>query len=102
MSKRQREYFREKLLSWRDDVVNEAKRPLQPLREEQSQSDIIDRASSEADRELDLRARERQPFTESRVATQRSPVKNRKRLWRECSCRNEVPRLTLKIQAEQG
>src|SRR4051812_16638416 len=59
MNERQREYFREKLMSWRDDVLNEAKRPLQPLRDEQSQSDIIDRASSETDRELELRARER-------------------------------------------
>ena len=60
MSERQREYFREKLMRWRDDVLNEAKRPLQPLRDEQSHSDVIDRASSETDRELELRARERQ------------------------------------------
>ena len=60
MNERQREYFREKLMRWRDDVINEARRPLQPLRDEQSQSDVIDRASSETDRELELRARERQ------------------------------------------
>ena len=60
MSERQREYFREKLMRWRDDVLNEAKRPLQPLRDEQSQSDVIDRATSETERELELRARERQ------------------------------------------
>ena len=57
MNERQREYFREKLMNWRDDVLNGAKRPLQPLRDE---SDVIDRASSETDRELELRARERQ------------------------------------------
>ena len=55
MNERQRDYFREKLMNWRDDVLNEAKRPLQPLRDEQSQSDVIDRASSETDRELELR-----------------------------------------------
>ena len=60
MNERQREYFREKLMNWRDDVLNGAKRPLQPLRDEQNQSDIIDRASSETDRELELRGRERQ------------------------------------------
>ena len=59
MSERQREYFREKLIRWRDDVLNEAKRPLQPLRDEES-ADAIDRASLEADRQLELRARERQ------------------------------------------
>ena len=60
MNERQREYFREKLMNWRDDVLNGAKRPLQPLRDEQNQSDIIDRAASETDRELELRGRERQ------------------------------------------
>ena len=60
MNERQREYFCEKLMRWREDVINETKRPLQSLRDEQSQSDIIDRASSETDRELELRARERQ------------------------------------------
>jgi DnaK suppressor protein len=60
MNERQREYFREKLMRWREDVINGAKGPLQPLRDEQSQSDVIDRASSETDRELELRARERQ------------------------------------------
>ena len=59
MSERQREYFRERLIRWRDDVLNEAKRPLQPLRDEES-ADAIDRASLEADRQLELRARERQ------------------------------------------
>ena len=39
MNERQLDYFREKLMNWRDDVLNEAKRPLQPLRDEQSQSD---------------------------------------------------------------
>ena len=60
MNERQREYFRKKLMRWREDVLNEAKRPLQPLRAEQNQSDLIDRASSETDREIELRARERQ------------------------------------------
>jgi DnaK suppressor protein len=60
MNERQREYFREKLMNWRDDVLNEVKRPLRPLRDEQNQSDVIDRASSEVDREIELRARERQ------------------------------------------
>ena len=55
MNERQREYFREKLTRWREGVLNEAKRPLQPLRDEQNQSDVIDRASSETDRELELR-----------------------------------------------
>ena len=60
MNERQREYFRKKLTRWREDVLNEAQRPLQPLRAEQNQSDLIDRASAETDREIELRTRERQ------------------------------------------
>ena len=60
MNERQREYFRQKLVCWREDVFNETKRRLQPLLDEQNQSDVLDRASSEADRALELRARARQ------------------------------------------
>jgi DnaK suppressor protein len=56
----QQEYFRRKLLVWRAEIVQEAKQPLQNLQDEQNRSDFIDRASSETDRTLELRARERQ------------------------------------------
>ena len=47
-------------MNWREDVLNEVKRPLQTLRDEQNPSDFIDRASCDTDRALELRARERQ------------------------------------------
>jgi DnaK suppressor protein len=61
MNERQREYFRAKLLAWREDILTEAKETLQHLQEEnQNHPDIADRASSETDRAIELRARDRQ------------------------------------------
>lgn len=61
MNERQREYFRAKLLVWREDILKEAKETLQHLQEEnQNHPDLADRASSETDRAIELRARDRQ------------------------------------------
>ena len=61
MNERQREYFRAKLLDWREDILREAKETLQHLQEEnQNHPDLADRASSETDRAIELRARDRQ------------------------------------------
>ena len=61
MNERQREYFRRKLLSWKDDILREARETLQHLQDEsQNHPDLADRASSETDRAIELRARDRQ------------------------------------------
>jgi DnaK suppressor protein len=61
MNDRQREYFRQKLLRWREDILREAKETLQHLQEENvNHPDLADRASSETDRAIELRARDRQ------------------------------------------
>ena len=61
MNERQRDYFRGKLLSWREDILKEAKETLQHLQDEnQNHPDLADRASSETDRAIELRARDRQ------------------------------------------
>jgi DnaK suppressor protein len=61
MNERQREYFRSKLLNWREDILKEAKETLQHLQDEsQNHPDLADRASSETDRAIELRARDRQ------------------------------------------
>jgi DnaK suppressor protein len=61
MDERQREYFRLKLLGWREDILKEAKETLQHLQDEsQNHPDLADRASSETDRAIELRARDRQ------------------------------------------
>jgi len=61
MNERQRDYFRAKLLVWREDILKEAKETLLHLQEEnQNHPDLADRASSETDRAIELRARDRQ------------------------------------------
>ena len=61
MNDRQREYFRGKLLAWKDEILREAKETLATLQSEsENHPDIADRASSETDRAIELRARDRQ------------------------------------------
>jgi DnaK suppressor protein len=61
MNERQREYFRGKLMAWKDEILKEAKGTLVALQSEsENHPDIADRASSETDRAIELRARDRQ------------------------------------------
>ena len=61
MNDRQRAYFRAKLLAWKDEILRESKLTLQALQEENvNHPDFADRASSETDRAIELRARDRQ------------------------------------------
>jgi DnaK suppressor protein len=61
MNERQRDYFRARLLSWKEEILKEAKETLLHLQEEnQNHPDLADRASSETDRAIELRARDRQ------------------------------------------
>jgi DnaK suppressor protein len=61
MNERQREYFRSKLLAWKEEILKEAKETLVTLQSEsENHPDIADRASSETDRAIELRARDRQ------------------------------------------
>src|SRR4051812_37158735 len=61
MNPRQREYFRQKLENWRDEILRESRETLENLQEvSQNHPDMADRASSESDRALELRTRDRQ------------------------------------------
>ena len=61
MNERQRDYFRARLLDWKEDIIRETRDTLQHLQDEnQNHSDLADRASSETDRAIELRARDRQ------------------------------------------
>jgi len=61
MNERQRAYFRRRLLVWRDEILRSTKETLQHLHDESEQhADLADRASSETERALELRARDRQ------------------------------------------
>src|SRR3954469_14770573 len=61
MNERQREYFRRKLVRWKHDILREAQETLAALQSEnENHPDLADRASSETDRAIELRARDRQ------------------------------------------
>ncbi len=61
MNGRQRAYFRAKLNAWKNDILREARETLDHLAEESANHpDLADRASSETDRAIELRARDRQ------------------------------------------
>ena len=61
MNPRQKEYFRQKLLKWKEDILLESKETLKNLQNETSQHpDMADRASDETDRSIELRTRDRQ------------------------------------------
>ncbi len=61
MNERQKAYFRAKLVSWKNDILKEARETLENLQEENvGQPDLTDRASCETDRTIELRARDRQ------------------------------------------
>jgi len=61
MNPAQREYFRQKLLRWRAELLAESNATLQQLKEESlAEADISDRATLETDRYTELRTRDRE------------------------------------------
>lgn len=60
MNERQRIYFRNKLIAWKEEILKSTVETLEHLQDSEQHPDIADRASSETDRALELRARDRQ------------------------------------------
>jgi DnaK suppressor protein len=61
MNDRQREYFRRKLIAWKDEIIRDAELTLTAMQADtDAHPDLVDRASSEGDRAIELRARDRQ------------------------------------------
>jgi RNA polymerase-binding transcription factor len=60
MNKDMQEYFRQKLLAWKEELIRESNETLEHLQHENNQApDLADRASMETDRALELRTRDR-------------------------------------------
>jgi DnaK suppressor protein len=61
MNERQREYFKRKLLVWKEEILQESRETLAALQSDnENHPDLADRASSETDRSIELRSRDRQ------------------------------------------
>ena len=61
MNERQLDYFKKKLLAWKDEILRESRETVTHLQAEtENHPDLADRATSETDRALELRTRDRQ------------------------------------------
>ncbi len=68
MNDRQKEYFRKKLLNWKEEILQESQGTLNNLQEDDNHlPDIADRASSETEKALELRTRDRQRKVISKI-----------------------------------
>ncbi|MBN8294087.1 RNA polymerase-binding protein DksA [Rhodobacter sp. NTK016B] len=68
MNERQLEYFRRKLLAWKEGILADSKETLNDLaNSNRNLPDIADRASEETDRALELRTRDRQRKLVSKI-----------------------------------
>ena len=61
MNAKMKEYFRQKLVGWKQDLLKESSQTLNNLQNEnEAKPDITDRASEEIDRSFELRTRDRE------------------------------------------
>ena len=61
MNAKMKEYFKQKLLSWKDELLKESSQTLNNLQSDnEAKPDITDRASEEIDRSFELRTRDRE------------------------------------------
>ncbi len=61
MNAKQKEYFRRKLIAWKDELLRDSTETLRNLQNDSLQApDIADRASAETDRSVELRTRDRE------------------------------------------
>lgn len=68
MNDRQTEYFRRKLLAWKNDILAESRDTIEALQDStRNIPDVNDRASEETDRALELRTRDRQRKLVSKI-----------------------------------
>lgn len=68
MNERQTEYFRTKLLNWKNQILEQSKDTIQDMQSDaRNIPDIADRASEETDRALELRTRDRQRKLVSKI-----------------------------------
>ncbi len=68
MNARQKDYFRRKLMDWKQEIIRESQGTLNNLQEADNQlPDVSDRASSETEKALELRTRDRQRKLTSKI-----------------------------------
>ena len=76
MSPRQKEFFRQRLMGWREEILRDAKDMIQNLQDDEGQApDIADRATKESERAIELRTRDRQRKLVAKIDAAMSRIK---------------------------
>ena len=77
MNPRQLEYFRQKLMNWRAELLRDSSETLQHLQQDTvASADLADRASLETDRSVELRTRDRERKLISKIDEALERIKN--------------------------
>ena len=78
MCDKQLEYFHQKLLAWKEDIINDSRETLHHLQEDSlKEPDIADRASAETDWSVELRTRDRQRKLVMKIDAAIQRIKNK-------------------------
>jgi DnaK suppressor protein len=109
MNARQLEYFRRKLLGWREEVMSESDQTLHNLKQGSlPEADIADRASTETERTVELRTRDRQRKLVSKIDVALERIDNKS--YGYCEVTNEPiglnrlearPIATMSVEAQE-
>jgi len=76
MNERQRAYFRKRLSDWKAELLRSSSETLENLQGSEQHPDSTDRASSETDRSLELRTRDRQRKLISKIDAAMERIEN--------------------------
>jgi DnaK suppressor protein len=77
MNEAQKEYFRKKLIRWKQDILKESVETLHVLQSDvDAHPDVADRATSETDRSVELRTRDRQRKLISKIEAALSRIED--------------------------
>jgi DnaK suppressor protein len=77
MNEQQKDYFRKKLVRWKQDILKESVETLHVLQSDaDAHPDVADRATSETDRSLELRTRDRQRKLISKIEAALSRIED--------------------------
>ncbi len=86
MNSRQLEYFRRKLIVWKQELMDQSAETIEGLQDSgRNVPDIADRASEETDRALELRTRDRQRKLVSKIDAALRRIENGEYGWCEVS-----------------
>ena len=90
MNAKMKEYFKQKLLNWKNELLKESSQTLNNLQSDnEAKPDITDRASEEIDRSFELRTRDRERKLINKIAISIEKIKQDDYGWCD-SCGDEI------------